>query len=82
MGVRVCGFRGLGFRVHGPDFLKPCSPELPNHAKTGTVFYPLQRDTVDDINRHYLKDPKLWELWFFLIMGNAGFTSSTVWLRV
>ena len=23
---------------------------------------------------HYLKDPKLWELWYiFLIMGNAGF---------
>ena len=27
---------------------------------------------------HYLKDPKLWELWIFLIMGNAGFISSAV----
>ena len=25
---------------------------------------------------HYLKDPKLWELWY--IMGHAGFLSSTV----
>ena len=28
---------------------------------------------------HYLKDPKLWELWYiFLILGYAGFISSTV----
>ena len=28
---------------------------------------------------HYLKDPKLWELWcIFLIMGNAGFCPSAV----
>ena len=28
---------------------------------------------------HYLKDPKLWELWYlFLLMGNAGFISSAV----
>ena len=27
----------------------------------------------------YLKDPKLWELWYiFLMMGNAGFISSTL----
>ena len=25
---------------------------------------------------HYLNDPRLWELWIFL-MGNAGFISST-----
>ena len=31
----------------------------------------------------YFKDPKLWELYgIFLIMGNAGFISSTVGLRV
>ena len=27
---------------------------------------------------HYLKDPKLSELLYFLILGNAGFVSSTV----
>ena len=28
---------------------------------------------------HYLKDPKLWELWVYsLLWGNAGFISSTV----
>ena len=28
---------------------------------------------------HYLQDPRLWELWYMiLIMGNAGFISSTV----
>ena len=27
---------------------------------------------------HYLKDPKLWKLWYILGMGNAGFLSSTV----
>ena len=26
---------------------------------------------------HYLNDPRLWELWY-VIMGNAGFISSTV----
>ena len=35
--------------------------------------------TVDDINLHYLNDPKLWGLWYFLLfMGSAGFISSTV----
>ena len=35
--------------------------------------------TVDDINLHYLNDPRL-GIWYtlFLIMGNAGFISSTV----
>ena len=43
---------------------------------------------VDDIHpEHYLKDPKLWELWcsryyYGPIMGNAGFISSTVGLVV
>ena len=27
---------------------------------------------------HCLRDPKLWELCYFLLMGNAGFISSTV----
>ena len=27
---------------------------------------------------HDLKDPKLWELCIFLIMGNAGFCPSTI----
>ena len=27
---------------------------------------------------HYLKDPKLWELWYIPNMGKAGFKSSTV----
>ena len=27
---------------------------------------------------HYLKDAKLWELWYVFIKGNAGFLSSTV----
>ena len=30
---------------------------------------------------HYLEGPKLWELWYiFLLMGNAGFLSSTLLL--
>ena len=29
---------------------------------------------------HYLKDPKLWELWYFLMMVNARCMSSTVLL--
>ena len=36
------------------------------------------RTTVDDINPHYLNDPKLWECGIFLITDNAGFISSTV----
>ena len=31
-------------------------------------------DLMQHASLHYLKDPKLW----FLIMGNAGFISSTV----
>ena len=32
---------------------------------------------------HYLKDPKLWELWFIpYYMGNAEFISSTVARRL
>ena len=27
---------------------------------------------------HYFKYPKLWGLWYILIMGNAGFCPSTV----
>ena len=28
---------------------------------------------------HDPMDPKLWELWYIPIMGNAGFCPSTVW---
>ena len=35
-------------------------------------------NTVDDINLHYPKDPKLWEFWQILFWGNAGFMSPAV----
>ena len=34
------------------------------------------------ILHYYLKDPKLWELWYIpYIMGHAGFISSTLTLN-
>ena len=38
----------------------------------GAVLYwePKKKDpTVDDINLHYLQDPKLWELWYIPYYG-------------
>ena len=29
----------------------------------------IQGNTVDDINLHYLKGPKLWELWYIPYYG-------------
>ena len=77
LGIDPCGIwlcvndrppRGLFFPFCSPRFLI----KLPS-TKKRALFIPRLLD--------YLKDPKLWELWYmeYFIMDNAGLVSSTVW---